>query len=73
MNKYSLVCIIILVLCVNEFESFCKAVCMIDNDETYFMRDSKCYCANFRDLTKFNIKVPKQGSVFKDAQKRYEY
>lgn len=39
----------------------CKVVCMHDGDQRGVVIDSKCYCANQRDVNQFFVRVPKNG------------
>ena len=64
MNKYSYLCIIMLVVCSN-FEFACKIICVQDGDEIGVAIDNECYCANKRDITKIITRVPKNGKTIK--------
>lgn len=45
----------------NEKNIICNTVCKHDDDEMGIVLNDKCYCANYRDLNKYTIKVPKNG------------
>lgn len=47
----------------NEKNIICETVCKHDDDEMGVVINDKCYCANYRDLSKFTIKVPKRGKM----------
>ena len=47
----------------NEKNIICNTVCKHDDDELGIILNDKCYCANYRDLDKYTIKVPKRGRM----------
>lgn len=67
MNKYSCLCIIMYIVCLSRFEIFCEATCFHDLDETYFIKDGKCYCGNERKFDA-KIKVPSRGGTFQEKK-----
>lgn len=56
----------------DEIKMTCDIICKTDGDEAGFMINNKCYCSNQRDLSKIIVKVPKNGKVVIDKNRRYD-
>lgn len=51
--------LVLALVCVNAVDLTCKVVCRQDGDELGVIIDSRCYCANQRDITRI---IPRVGS-----------
>lgn len=62
--------------CASTIEITCDILCKTDGDERGIIISDKCYCANSRDMGKFVVRVPKQGTgrtIYPDQKfKRYD-
>ena len=54
----------------NEMSIICKTVCAQDGDDKGIVIDNKCYCANYRDLSKIIARVPLNGGLVANKPKR---
>lgn len=55
----------------DELNIICNTVCKHEGDEKGVVIKGKCYCANYRDLDKIIVKVPKQGGLVAEKRKPY--
>ena len=73
MNKYSILCIIILIACASELEIICQTVCRQDGDAGGVIIKNTCYCANPRDVSKIIFKIDNnlRGQLIKNPPKYF--
>lgn len=55
----------------DELNIICRTVCVHEGDEKGVIIDNKCYCANYKDLSKIIVRVPKNGGLVAEKKKPY--
>jgi hypothetical protein len=54
----------------SEFEITCKNSCFFKYEQTYWVKDGKCFCGEEEDVKKYLLKIPRTYGA-KEAKKLY--